>query len=371
MQIPINSVGIKARKHTTNILKRVSKIIDRGIFLNGVENNLLTRNLQKYFKKGLVVLTASGHDALLLAIESLDLTGDNEIIFPVNSYPTAFPIALSKAVPVPVDVNDNGLLDVKKVAKKITKKTRVIIAVHLYGLIADIKSLKRLIGDKKIYIIEDAAQAFGSRLSDKPAGVFGDISCFSFYPTKNLGAFGDGGALWTKNKSLYKRFLKAVSYGETKRYKSDFVSGHSRIPEIQAGILNIYFQEILKEARLKKEKLTLYLKFFQKAGLLDKIRILYQNNSPGLVLQSLVVEVKKRDQLKKFLAKRGIGTQIHYPSPIHLQKAFSYLGYKMGDFPGAERLSKNILSLPYHPFITQNEVKYIVESIADFYNDKL
>lgn len=371
MKISINAVGIRAKKNKTKILKLISKIVDRGIFLNGIENRALVKNLQKYFKKGFSLPTASGHDALLLALESLNLNIDSEIIFPVNSYPSAFPVGLSKGIPVPVDVDENGLIDIDEVAKKITKRTRVIIAVHLYGLIANISSIKKIVRNKKICVIEDAAQAFNSRLSDKPAGVFGDISCFSFYPTKNLGTLGDGGALWTKNKTLYKRFLKAVSYGETKRYQSEFVSGHSRIPEIQAGVINIYFQEILKETKLKKEKFSLYLKLFQKSKLLDKVRIIYQNNNPGLILQSLVVEVKKRNELAEFLGKRGIETQIHYPTPVHLLKAFSYLGYKTGDFPGAERLSKNILSLPYHPFITQNEVKYVTEAIADFYYDKL
>jgi dTDP-4-amino-4,6-dideoxygalactose transaminase len=367
MKIGFNDIGIKAKKYQKLIIKKTLEIIKSGVFLNGKENEKLIKNLSKFLKGGYVTLTASGHDSILLALDSLNLKSSNEIIFPVNSYPTAFPIALSKAKLVPVDVDSNGLINPDEIAKKINKNTRAIIVVHLYGLISDIKKIKSLIKKKKIILIEDCAQAFGSYYLNKPVGTYGDISCFSFYPTKNLGALGDGGAIWTKNKKIYKFFKQAVGYGEKEKYNSEFISGHSRLSEIQAGIINVYFKDLKKTINLRKKALETYQKLINKFKLQNKIRILFESKNSSPLLHLLVIECKNRDKLKNYLIKNKIPIYIHYPIPTHLVPAFSYLNYKKGGFPIAEKLSKNILSLPFHSEISKKEIFFIIKSVADFY----
>ncbi len=367
MKIAFNEAALKPQRHKKELIKVFTSVIDSGIFLRGSQNELLLKNLQRYLKNPFVIFTSSGHSALQSAVTSLFLKPTDEVIFPVNSYPTAFPIALSRAKPVPVDVDENGLINPQKIEEKISKNTKAIVIVHLYGLVADINKIKNIIKNKKIILIEDCAQAFGSFYKGKPVGAYGDISCFSFYPTKNLATLGDGGALWTKHKKLYQYFKKAVSYGENKRYQSEFVAGHSRLPELQAAVLNVYLKTINREIERKKairEEYFDYLKYFK---LETFIRPLFhkKNSSPNLHL--LEVEVKKRDQLKDYLMKKGIETSLHYPLPIHLVPAFFYLKYKRGSFPVAERLSRNILSLPFHSYLTKNHVHYIIKALREFY----
>ncbi len=368
MKISFSYPQVKARKFASLIEKKVKEVLKKGVFLNGEQNQRLVKNLNDYLGGGYTVLTGSGHDSLLLALQSLGLNPNDEIIFPVNVYPIAFPIAQSGGKMIPVDVDEYGLIDINELEKRITKKTKVIMVVHLYGLTVQIDKIKKIVLNKKITLIEDCAQAFGSTLYKKPVGVFGDISCFSFYPTKNLGTMGDGGALWTPHKSLYHYFRKAVSYGEKKKYASEFIAGHSRLPEIQAGILNIYLQNIHKELAQRKETFRIYQRFFKAYNLFSFIRIVYNNKDSDPALHLLVIEAKNRDKLREYLSNKGIETHIHYPYPVHLVQAFSFLGYKRGSFPMAERLSKNMLTLPFHPYLSKKQIEYFVESIRNFYH---
>lgn len=336
-------------------------------YLSGKENRILANNLKKYLKGGNVVTVASGHDALFIAISALNLSKNDEIIFPANSYPTAFPISLTKAKPVLCDVDNDGLIDIKQITDKITKNTRAIVAVHLYGLVCNIDEINKLVKGKNIILIEDCAQAFGAKYNNKPVGSLCDIGCFSFYPTKNLGTLGDGGAIWTDSKERYKYFLKSKSYGEIKKYFSEFITGHNRLPEIQAGILNVYFKNIKYDLNKKIRLAKYYKERIKKSGLTKYLRVLKSGINSTPVQHLFVVEVKNRDQLKKYLQNKGIPTLIHYPYPIHLVPAFSYLGYKSGDFPIAEKLAKNILSLPFHPMMTKKQIDFIVVTIHKFY----
>ena len=369
MKISFSYPQVKARKLENLIEKKLREVIQKGVFLNGEENQRLVKNLSNYLESGYIVLTASGHDSLLFALQSLALNSNDEIIFPANVYPIAFPIAQSSGKMIPVDVDEYGLIDVQKLKKKITKKTRVIIVVHLYGLTAQVDIIKSMVKNKRIAVIEDCAQAFGSMLHKKPVGIFGDISCFSFYPTKNLGTLGDGGALCTKHKDLYLYFKKAVTYGEKEKYQSEFVSGHSRLPEIQAGVLNVYLQNFSKELAQRKRIFNIYQKLFGANNLFTNIRVLYKDKDSDPAMHLLVIEAKNRDKLRVYLSKKGIETHIHYPCPVHLVQAFSFLGFKKGSFPVAERLSENIISLPFHAYLKENQLIYVVQSLRNFYYD--
>lgn len=366
-KIEFNDLNIRTRKYRSEIKKLVDTIINSNYCLNGPENKKLEKNLLDFFKRGLVSIVASGHEALFLSLKSLKLKNTDEVIFPVNSYPTVFPIAQINAKVVPCDVNENCLIDPKKIAKKITKNTRVIIITHLYGLVCDIDEIKKIIEGQNITLIEDCAQAFGSRYKGKPVGTIGDIGCFSFYPTKNLGTLGDGGAIWTKNKGVNNFINMAKSYGEISKYYSEFISGHSRMPEIQAGILNVYFKNIKQDFDKKIIIAKYYEDKIKKNGLTKYVRVLKSSPNSAPVQHLFVAEVKNRDKLQGFLKSKLIPTLIHYPYPIHLVPAFSFLGYKSGVFPIAERLAKNILSLPFHSMMTKKQINYIVTTIQKFY----
>lgn len=362
--IEFNQTALLAKKNQKKILKQLQKVLESGIFLEGKQNQILEKNLKKILGGGYVITTASGHDSLLLAIKSLKLNSNDEVIFPVNSYPTAFGLAEAGAKIVPADVDENGQLDPQKVEQKITKYTKVIVAVHLYGLVGNLKEIIKLAKKHNLFLIEDAAQSFGGEFRNKPAGTLGDIGCFSFYPTKNLGTLGDGGAIWTKHKRFFKFFKEAKSYGERKRYHSNFVSGHSRLPEIQAAVLNHYLSVFIFDKKQKQHLTKLYLKYLENIG---EVRPLLSNEESEPLWHLFVLEVNKRDALRKFLASKKIPTAIHYPKPVHLVPAFSSLGYKKRDFPIAERLSKKIVSLPFHQYLSERDIVYITDRIKEFY----
>lgn len=367
--IHFNDVALKAKRFEKEIIQAVSKVVESGVFFNGPQTHQLEKRLTTHLGGGFVTSVASGHDALTLALSALSLKSDDEVIFPVNVFPTAFPVALCGAKPVPVDVDKNGQLDPRKLAKKVNKKTKAIVLVHLYGLVGDLDAILDIAKRGKITLIEDCAQAFKSMYDGKPVGTFGDIGCFSFYLTKNLSTLGDGGALYTRDKRFYEFFLKAISYGEEKKYFSDFLSGHSRLPEIQAGILNLYFSDVRNNFRKRKEIASYYRKRLQEEDLLSYVRPLSSLPKSDPVPHLFVVETKERDGLRTHLDRRGIATHVHYPYPIHLMPAFSFLEKKLGDFPMAEKLSQNILSLPFHSFLSSSEINYIIKAIQEFYLD--
>lgn len=365
MHIEFNHTAQLARKNLKQISKQIYSVLESGIFLDGKQNQILEKKLTKFLGSGFVTTTASGHDALLICLQTLQLKKNDEIIFPINSYPTAFPLAQSGAKLIPVDVDENGQIDPKEIEKKITKRTKVIVTVHLYGLVGNLRGIIKLARKHNLFLIEDAAQSFGTKFRNKPTGTLGDIGCFSFYPTKNLGTLGDGGAIWTKNKKLHNFLQKAKSYGEKKRYYSDFISGHSRIPEIQAGVLNYYLKLFPSEKKQRQILAKLYLKYLEG---ITHVRPLLSNEESDSMQHLFVIEAEKRDLLRRFLASKKIPTAIHYPYPIHLLPAFSGLQYKKEDFPVSERLSKRIISLPFHQYLTEKDIVYIVGLIKKFYN---
>lgn len=364
--IRFNHAPVLARKHKKDIQKSIDAIIASGIFLHGEKCKELEKNLKNFFgNKYFVVLTASGHDALYLALATLSLKPQDEVIIPANSYPTAFPVVLSGAKMILVDVDKNGQIDPGEIKKKITKNTKAIIAAHLYGLTGDIVQIKQIAKKNKVVLIEDCAQSFGSSFAKKPVGTFGEIGCFSLYPTKNLPTLGDGGFVITKNKKYYDFFLQAASYGEKTKYNSNFSSFHSRLPEIQAGITNIFFASFSYYSKARQNLYQYYLKKIKQAGLLEIVRPLVSHPRSSPVPHLFVVEAKNPDKLKEGLEKNDIETHIHYPAPIHLVPAFKKHNFKKGDFPMAERLSNNILSLPFHQFLTKKEIDYIIRKIKE------
>lgn len=367
LPIHFNHVTTHAKKLQRGLVKRFKEILESGMFLGGPQVTLLEQQLEEFLGGGQVTCVSSGHDALVLSLAALKLSSEDEVIFPVNAYPTAFPVCLTAAKPVPVDCDKNGQLNLDLLEKSLTKNTKAVIVVHLYGLTTTIKQLQTICKKAGIVLIEDCAQSFGTTYAGKCTGTLGDIGCFSFYPTKNLGTLGDGGALWTQNKSYDRFFTQSKSYGEKERYDSEFIAGHSRIPELQAGILNLYFKHLQTDRTRRKTLYEYYTKKIADSGLLEHIRILQTAPESDPVVHLFVVDVPKREKLRSFLYQKKIETYIHYPTPVHLLPAFSHLQFKEKNFPVAERLSKRILSLPFHPYLTKKQVDYIVRAIKSFY----
>lgn len=366
LKLEFNHTSIQARKNKKAILKKISKVIDSGIFLNGSEDKRLISKFNNFFSSKYFLTTASGHDSLLLALKYFNLKPTDEVIFPVNSYPTAFPVFLSGAKGIPSDVDENGQIDPDKILKRTTPKTKVIVVVHLYGLVGQLDKIVKICKDKKIFLIEDCAQAFGTKYKNKYVGTFGQIGCFSFFPTKNLGTLGDGGGILTKDKKIYDYFIKAKSYGESKRFKSEFVSGHSRIPEIQSAVLNLYLNEFTKEASERKKAYFDFKAILENKNLQKYLRVLKSSNESTPVPHLFVIAAKKRDQLVKFLTEKGLPVIVRYPYPVSKVPAFSFL--KKSTYRNAEKLSKEIVCLPFHHFLKKKDMVYIANVISKFYN---
>jgi dTDP-4-amino-4,6-dideoxygalactose transaminase len=359
MHLSFNDVSAHAQKNQKQLLSRYKKVLQSGIFLCGKENKKLTRSLQ-HILGGYITLVASGHDALFLSLRALHLCPNDEVIVPANAYPTAFPVALSGATLVLCDVDQNGQLSPAALQKRITNHTKVVIMVHLYGLVGDLTAIQATCKKYSLILIEDCAQAFGSEFRKKPVGTFGDIGCFSFYPSKNLGSLGDGGAIRTNNKKIFMYINQAVSYGEKIRYQSTFVSSHSRVPELIAAGLNVYFRSFQHHTNRRKKIYTLYAQSLQ-----NLLVHSHPDSNPNPHLA--VIRIQNRQKLISHLSSLDIQTMIHYPTPIHLVPAFKYLGYHTGDFPEAEKLSQTILSIPLGSFMTKKQVWYIVDTIQNFY----
>lgn len=366
MKVHFGNVHIRPRLHKKQLLQRFSEVLESGMFFDGKETRRLEKRLVKHFGRGYVTLVGSGHDSLSLALQAIGCTARDEVIIPANVYPTAFPVALSGAKPVLVDADHNGLISADAAKEAITSRTKAVIAVHLYGLAADIAQIKRVTKPQKIVLIEDCAQAFGTTYRDRPVGTLGDIGCFSFYPTKNLGALGDGGALWTASRKLHDYFEQGKSYGEKKRYDSRFVSGHSRLSELQAAALNVHLDQFRAEHRTKNALLKHYLRTMKKK-LNGDVSLVYHEAHSKPLMHLLVLKTNNRNRLKKFLEKKGIQTQIHYPHPVHAVQAFSYLNHDSGSFPNTDSLAASILSIPFHTSLTKRHIEYVVDCIARFY----
>lgn len=358
------TIAVSSAKHQKKYLNAFQNVLKRGIYLRGPENKKLTTLLSK--KIGAPVISvASGHDALLLTLQSLHLQPSDEVIIPANAYPTAFAAALCGAKLTLVDVDKNGQLASSTVANAINRHTKAVIMVHLYGATGDIDAIDLLCKQKGIILIEDCAQAFGTTYKNKYVGTIGTVGCFSFYPTKNLGSFGDGGAISTKNKSLCIEIQKRTLYGETTRYNSTLIAGHSNLPELQAAGLIISLRNADTILRAKKQVASWYMEAIQRLS--PRVVPLVSDEASTPALHLFVVRATRRDALRQSLAKRHIPTYIHYPTPVHLVPSFAHLGYKRGSFPNTELLAKEIISLPFHASMTKKDVLTVIHTISKFY----
>lgn len=367
MQVKYLNFQAEEKLRGKKYLSAVARVLKNGIYVLGSEVSLFEKNFSKFTGSKYCIGVANGLEALQISLMAFGVgKGDEVLTTPLSAVATTLAIIAVGAKPVFVDVKENGQLDENLIEKLITKKTKAIIPVHLYGQPLEIEKVKRICIKNKIFLIEDACQAHGTKLNGKKIGNFGETTCYSFYPTKNLGAIGDGGAITTNNKNLAELIYEIRDYGQSGKYNHVRYGLNSRLDELQASILNEKIK-FLEQDNLKRLKIA--KRYCSKLLGSKNIEIILPKEISDSNFHLFVIKTKERDVLKKYLADNGILTSVHYPQTIPDQPLFGD-NYKKINLPVSRRLAKEILSLPCHPFMDNKEVDYVSEKIIEFFNDK-
>ncbi|HZU33666.1 MAG TPA: DegT/DnrJ/EryC1/StrS family aminotransferase [Candidatus Angelobacter sp.] len=362
------------------VLAAIARVCDSQRYILGDEVTVFEREFAALCGTADAVGCASGTDGLWLALAAAGIgPGDSVITTPFSFFATASSILRAGATPVFADVDPETLnLDAASVEKRMksaSPQIKAILPVHLYGQCADMDAFNRLAAEFKAPVIEDAAQAVGATWNGKRAGSLGVAAAFSFYPTKNLSAFGDAGANTTSDAGLAERMRSLRNHGGKQRYYHDEVGANSRLDSIQAAVLRVKMPHLeswntARRARAKTYDQLLHSAGLTKTGAASIVPVTLLKTLPAAhhIYHQYVVRVRERDKLRAFLNERGIGSEIYYPIPLHLQKCFAYLGYAPGDLPEAERAALDVLALPIFPELEEGEQRHVVEAIAEFYS---
>ena len=385
MRVPLLDLKPQYQSLKKELDEVIIKVAESQYFILGPEVSAMEKEFCNYLGCKHAIGVSSGTDALLLALMAIDIKPGDEVIVPTYSFfATAGVVSRLFAKPVLVE-NDPVTfnMDPKDFEKKITSKTKAVIPVHLYGQSADLDEIVKIAKSKNIYVIEDAAQAIGTQYKDgRFVGTIGDIGCFSFFPSKNLGCFGDGGLVTTNNDDLARTLtIKRVHGGEPKYYHK-VIGGNFRIDALQAAVLRVKLPHLDKWSEKRRQNANRYTQLFKEAGLAEetgktvfdeKNKVLlpaaifekYRVNNYHIYNQ-YIVRVEKRDELREFLTKNEIGTEIYYPVPFHLQECFNDLGHKKGDFPKSEFSADHSLALPIYPELSDEQLVYVVDTFRKF-----
>jgi len=366
MKIPYVNLKKQYEDEKYELHKIIKSVLKSGNYVGGNQTKIFEKNISNYCGKKYCVSLNSGTDALTFALYCLGVKKGDEVITPPNSFiaSTASIVHLG-AKPVFVDVLSDQNLDPDLIESKITKKTKAIMPVHLTGRMCKMDKIKKVANKYKIKIIEDAAQSIGSLYKNRKSGFFGDISCFSAHPLKNLNAIGDAGYLLTNSKNIYNKIQDLKNHGMSNRNVIRNFGYVSRMDNLQAAVLNYRFKKLNKIIQRRRENAKNYVKYIST----KKVFIPAENKFEYNSYHTFVIQVPSRDRLKKYLEKSGIGTSIHYPVPIHLQPASKKLGYKKGSFPNTEKQAKRILTLPINQYIDKKMIKYISNKINKFFEN--
>lgn len=361
-------VDLKAQyasiKH--EILPAMEEVLETSAFVLGPSVSEFERSFAAAHDVRYVFGTGSGTDGNHMALWVLGIGPGDEVIIPANTFiATAWGATLCGATPVFADVNpETFTLDPEDLERRITPRTRAVVAVHLYGQPADLKSVMAITNDHRIHLVEDCAQAHLAEFNGKRVGGMGVTSSFSFYPGKNLGAYGEGGAVATNDPNLANSMKLIRDHGSNRKYYHEIYGHNYRMDGIQGAVLNTKMKHIEAWTEARRRHASRYAKGLgQISGICIPVEAPYSHH----VYHLYVVKAEKRDQLQKYLEEKGIATGLHYPVPLHRQRAFSHLGYSQGDFPVAERISDEILSLPMYAELTDEQIDYVCETIREFY----
>jgi dTDP-4-amino-4,6-dideoxygalactose transaminase len=362
-----------------DILAAIERVCASQRFILGDEVEALERELAAFTGSAAAVGCASGTDALWLALTAVGVKPGDEVITTAFSFfASASAIVRSGARPVFVDVDPRTLnIDPAQVEKALrargSDQIRALLPVHLYGQCADMDALQQLADEFKLPIVEDAAQAIGAAWRNRSAGSMGSGAAFSFYPSKNLSAYGDAGLVTTNNPEYAEHMRRLRNHGSPQRYYHEEIGWNSRLDAVQAAVLRVKLPHLSDWNDRRRKHAADYSRLFTNAGLVSTsdvspVQLPFVSPQSHHVFHQYVIRAKRRDELRRFLAERSIGTEVYYPLPLHLQIAFGYLGYQEGDFPESERAAREVLALPMFPELTEGEQRWVVDSIADFYS---
>ncbi len=356
-----NNLGRQYGLHAKEYKNKACEVLDSGWYILGKEVSAFEKEWAHYIGSKYCVGLASGLDALWISFRLLNISAGDEVIVCANAYiACVMGITMNGATPVFVEPDEYDNIDANKIEERITDRTKAILAVHLYGQACNMTKIMDLANKYNLKIVEDCAQSHGNHWQGKTVGTFGDVGCFSFYPSKGCGAFGDAGAIVTDNEDLDKLFRVFRNYGSEKRYCNMMVGNNSRLDEMQAGLLRVKLKHL---DEFNEERGLIAQRYYD--GIKNPL-IQFPKIRPGAdsTWHQFVVHVADcRDQLVEYLKQRDIGTLIHYPIPPHLSEAYSYLGYKKGDFPIAEKYADEVLSLPMYNGMTMEEQNLVIDAI--------
>lgn len=363
MKIPMVDLKAQFWAIESEIKEKIEEILESTRFILGPNLDALEKEIASYHGVMYAVGLASGTDALHLSLRALGIgPGDEVITTPFTFIATAEAISYTGARPVFVDIDSKTFnIDPSKIEERITGKTKAILPVHLFGQPAEMDSILSIAKRYNLKVIEDVAQGFGAEYKDKKVGTFGIIGCFSFFPSKNLGCYGDGGMLITSHEEIAKKTRALRNHGSYVRYYHSEIGFNSRLDEIQAGILRIKLKRIDEYNKKRRNNALLYRER------LKGLALTLPEETPNTyhVYNQYTIRSKKRDAIRKALEERSIASMIYYPLPLHLQEVYRHLGYKEGDFPESEKASKEVISLPIYPELTEEQIEEICEVIRN------
>ncbi len=363
MKILPNRMDRGYYKYQEEFEKKALEVLRSGWYVLGKEVSAFEEEFAAYIGAKYCVGLASGLDALWITFRLLNIGKDDEVIVQGNTYiASVMGITINGATPVFVEPDEHFGMDVDKIEQLITDKTKAILVTHLYGIASRMDKIVEICKKYNLRLVEDCAQSHGAYFDGKKTGTFGDIGCFSFYPSKNLGAFGDAGAIVTNDENLAKEFKTFRNYGSEKRYYNKVVGANSRLDELQAGLLRVRLTHIQE---LTEEKIKIAERYIRELKN-DKIILPTISARATSVWHQFVICCEERDRLINYLNEKEIGTIIHYPIPPHLAGAYSYLGHKEGFLPITEHFARTVLSIPIYNGMTEEEQTYVIHAINEY-----
>jgi dTDP-4-amino-4,6-dideoxygalactose transaminase len=370
MNVPLLDLKAQYRTIKPEIMAAIEAVCDEQGFILGPRVVELEQALAKYVGAGHAVGCASGTDAILLALMAVGVgQGDEVITAPFTFFATAGSISRLGAKPVFVDIKaDTFNIDPGRIEQKVTARTKAIMPVHLFGQCAEMEPINEIAARKKVKVIEDAAQAIGAARNGKKAGVLGDAGCFSFFPSKNLGGFGDGGLVTTNDRGLGDAVTMLRVHGSKVKYVHEKVGFNSRLDALQAAILKVKLNHLDRWAEGRQKNAKRYAQLFADAKLLERVTLPRTDQGNVHVYNQFTLRVQKRDELRAFLKDKGIGTEVYYPIPLHLQSCYRDLGHQKGAFPVSEKAADDVLSLPIYAELADDQLAYVVAAIKEFYS---
>jgi dTDP-4-amino-4,6-dideoxygalactose transaminase len=369
MNVPLLDLKAQYRTIRTEIMATVEAVCEEQGFVLGPRVQELEQALAAYVGSAHAVGCASGSDALLLSLMAVGVgAGDEVITVPFTFFATAGSISRLGAKPVFVDIRPDTLnLDPAHLDQAVTRRTKAIIPVHLFGQCAEMEAINRVAAGRGLKVIEDACQAIGAARHGKRAGVLGDTACFSFFPSKNLGGFGDSGMITTNDAELADRLAMLRVHGSKVRYVHEYVGINSRLDALQAAVLRVKLNHLDRWTEGRRRNATRYAQLFAAANLGERVVLPKTEAGNFHVFNQFTIRAQKRDELRAYLKDKGIGTEIYYPIPLHLQSCYRDLGYHKGSFPVSERAAEDALSLPVYAELTDEQLAYVAETVGAFY----